>query len=138
MIPAMPCDYEIDLDRRWVRCRAWGIVTYEEALENRRNFTSDPDFRPDFYQLYDGTDVTRLTFTASEVGLLAKDRVFSPGARQALVAPRSDIYSFGRTFQLYRQINAGKEQIRLFRTVEEAEAWLAGLSDSPIMVPPFD
>ena len=30
-----------------------------------------------------------------------------------------------RLYQIYRAVNAGKEQIRLFRTLEEAEAWLA-------------
>jgi hypothetical protein len=110
--------------RRWVRCRAWGIVTYEEGIATRRKFTSDPNFRPDFYQIYDARDVTRLAITASEIGLLARDDVFGPGSRRALVAPRTDTYGFGRTFQLYRQINRGKEQIRLFRSMEEAEAWL--------------
>jgi hypothetical protein len=121
----MPCDCELDLDRRWVRCRAWGAVTYDEAMATRHKFTSDPNFEPTFYQIYDATQVTRLTFTAVEIGLLAKDRVFAPGARQALVAPRSDTYGFGRTFQLYRQINGGKEQIKLFRSVQDAEAWLS-------------
>jgi hypothetical protein len=27
---------------------------------------------------------------------------------------------------MYRSVNAGKEQIKLFRTMEEAEAWLGG------------
>jgi hypothetical protein len=30
-----------------------------------------------------------------------------------------------RLYQIYRAVNAGKEQIRLFRTMDEAEAWLA-------------
>lgn len=120
----MPCDYELDLQRRWIRCRAWGTVTFAEGIENRRRFTSDPNFSPDFHQIYDGSDVTRLIITASETGLLALDTIFSPKSRRAFVAPRSDTYSFARTFQLYRQINAGKDQIRLFRTIEDAEAWL--------------
>jgi len=28
-------------------------------------------------------------------------------------------------FQIYRELNAGKEHIKLFRSVKEAEAWLA-------------
>jgi len=38
----MPCDYELDLERKWVRARAWGVVTYDDALANRKKFTSDP------------------------------------------------------------------------------------------------
>jgi hypothetical protein len=120
----MPCECELDLVKRWVRCRAWGIVTYDEGIAARRKFTSDPNFSPDFNQIYDAREVTRLAITAAEIGVLARDDVFGPGSRRAMVAPRTDTYSFGRTFQLYRQINAGKEQIKLFRTIEEAEAWL--------------
>jgi len=132
----MPVDYELDLERRWVRCRAWGVVTLEEGLANRRNFLSDPNFSLDFHQLFDGSDIGRLAITAAEIGLLARDTIFSPTSRRAFVAPRTDTYSFARTYQLYRQINAGKDQIRLFRTVEDAEAWLSGLDISPFMVPP--
>ncbi len=136
MIPRMPIDYELDLQRRWIRSRAWGTVTFEEGMTHRRNFTCDPNFAPDFHQIIDGTGVTRLVVTASEIGLLARDTIFSPNSRRAFVAPRSDTYGFARTFQLYRQINAGKDQIRLFRTVEEAEAWLSGEASIPLMTPP--
>jgi hypothetical protein len=122
----MPCDCELDLERRWVRARAWGIVTYEEAMANRRKFTSDPNFTPDFYQIYDARDVTRIAISASETGMLAMDAVFSAKSRRAMVAPHSETYNFGRMFQLYRGINAYKDQIKLFRSMEEAEAWLAG------------
>jgi hypothetical protein len=122
----MPCDFELDLARRWVRCRAWGIVTYDEAMATRRKFTSDPNFASDFSQIYDGREVTRLTFSGAEVGLLARDGVFDPRSRRALVAPHRETYNFGRSFLLYHQINGNQQQIRLFRTIEEAEAWLAG------------
>ena len=120
----MPCDYELDLERRRVLCRAWGVVTYDDAMATRRKFLSDPDFSPDFDQIYDGSEVTRLAISASETGLLAMDPVFSEKSRRAMVAPRRDTYDFGRMFKLYRGINAHKDQLQLFRTREEAEAWL--------------
>lgn len=125
MIPPMPCDCELDLDRRLVRCRAWGVVTYDEAMATRRKFLSDPNFSPDFDQIYDGRDVTRIAISASDTGKLAMDAVFSAKARRALIAPSRDTYDFGRMLQIYRGINAHKDQLRLFRTIEEAEAWLA-------------
>ena len=121
----MPCDCELDLGRRLVRACAWGTVTYDEVMATRRKFTSDPNFKPDFNQIYDGRGVTRINITASEIGLLAMDDVFGPTSRRALIAPRSDTFAFGRTFHLYRQINAGKEQIKIVHSLEEAEAWLA-------------
>ena len=122
----MPCACELDLERRWVRCRAWGVVTYDEAIAARRKFTSDPNFAPNFAQIYDASEVTRMTFSGAEIGLLARDAVFEPGSRRALVAPHRETYNFGRSFLLYHQINANKQQIKLFRTVAEAETWLAG------------
>jgi len=121
----MPCDCELDLDRRLVRCRAWGVVTYDETMATRRKFLSDPNFSPDFDQIYDGRDVTRIAISASDTGKLAMDAVFSAKARRALIAPSRDTYDFGRMLQIYRGINAHKDQLRLFRTIEEAEAWLA-------------
>ena len=44
----MPCDAELDLERRWVRARAWGVVTYDDVLAARRKFMADPNFKPDF------------------------------------------------------------------------------------------
>jgi hypothetical protein len=120
----MPCDYVLDLERRRVLCRAWGVVTYDEAMATRRKFLSDPNFRPDFDQIYDGREVTRMAISASETGKLAMDAVFSQKSRRALVAPGGDTYDFGRMFRMYRSINAFKDQLRVFLTMEEAEAWL--------------
>ena len=124
--PCMPCDCELDLERRWVRARAWGAVTYDEVMATRRKFTSDPEFTPYFCQLYDGRDVTRLALTASQVGELARATLFGPGSRRAFVAPTRETYGVVRLFKIYREINAGREKIDLFRSIEEAEAWLAG------------
>ena len=121
----MPCDCELDLERRLVRARAWGVVTFAEAMANRQKFMGAPGFKPDFCQLYDGREVTKLALTASEVGQLAIDTVFGPGTRRAFITPTQETYGLLRLYQIYRAVNAGKEQIRLFRTLEDAEAWLA-------------
>jgi hypothetical protein len=122
----MPCDCELDLEKRWVRGRAWGVVTVAEIVATRKKFMSDAGFRPDFRQLYDGREVTKLALTASEVGQLAMDTMFAPGTRRAFVTPTHETYGLMRLYQIYRAVNAGKEQILLCRTMEEAEAWLAG------------
>jgi len=122
----MPCDCELDLERRWVRVRAWGVLTYEEIVESRRKFTSDPNFAPDFSQLADGREVTRIAVAASQVGLLAGQHIFGPQSRRAFVAPKRDTFDLIRKYQIYRELNAGEDKIKIFRSLEEAEAWLAG------------
>lgn len=121
----MPCDCEVDVERRWVRSRAWGVLTLAEGLAMRHKFMTHPAFTPDFYQLFDARDVTRIAITAVETGELAKDRVFSPQSRRAFVVPSREAHDFARMYQLFRGINAGSELIRTFRTIEEAEQWLA-------------
>ena len=121
----MPCDCELDLERRWVRGRAWGVVTYDDAMEARRKFANNPNFTPDFFQIYDGSEVTRIALTASEVGALAAADVFGAGSLRAFVAPRRDTYDLARMFHMYRRLNSGQERIRIFRSMPEAEAWLA-------------
>jgi hypothetical protein len=121
----MPCECEVDSERRTVRARAWAVVTYDDVMGVRRKFMADPNFTPDFCQLYDGRDVTRIALTASEIGVLARDDIFGAKSRRAFVAPSQETYGMMRLFQTYRSINAGKEQIKLFRTMADAEAWLA-------------
>lgn len=120
----MPCDCDLDQERRWVRVRAWGVVTYAEGMAMRKKFVSDPNFNPDFYQVVDGREVTRVALTAAEIGEMARDTVFSKKSRRAFVAPTRDTFDFAQTFKLFRGINAGSELLRVFRTIEEAEAWL--------------
>jgi hypothetical protein len=113
------------MERRWVRSRAWGVVTYAEAIAARRKFADDPRFTPSFHQIYDGREVTRIVLTVGEICVLAEETMFGPKSRRAFVAPRRDTYDLARTYKTYRELNAGKEQMRVFRTMEEAEAWLA-------------
>ena len=41
----MPATYRIDPAQRIVYCRAWGIVTTEDVLDNQRAFADDPLLR---------------------------------------------------------------------------------------------
>jgi hypothetical protein len=121
----MPCDSDLDMERRWVRSRAWGVVTNAEALAGRRKFADDSRFTSDFHQIYDGREVTRITLTASEIVALSREDMFGPRARRAFVAPRRDTYDLARMYVTYRKLHFGKEDMRVFRTMEEAEAWLS-------------
>jgi hypothetical protein len=112
------------MERRVVRARAWGVVTYAEAMATRRKFADDPRFTSDFHQIYDGRDVTRIMLTTGEICVLAEETMFGPKSRRAFVAPRRDTYDLARTYKTYRELNSGKEQMRVFRTMEDAEAWL--------------
>jgi len=127
----MPCEYELDLARRLVRLRAWGVVTYAEMTATRLGFSSEPVFTSDFSQLYDFRDVTRISVTGDEIRETAAYSHFSSGSRRAFVAPHNVVYGLARMFAIYREVSGGREQICVFRNLADAEAWL-GLADSSI------
>jgi hypothetical protein len=122
----MPCECELDLSRRWVKVRASGLLTYAEVVAARKKFTGHPDFVSDFFQLYDVREVTRIALTPAEVIELAKAPIFAPTARRACITTNGETYGIARMFQIYRSVNDGKEQIKLFQSIEAAEAWLDG------------
>ena len=121
----MPADYEIDVERQLVHSRAWGHVTDTDLLEHQRRLALDPRFHSDFSQLWDLLGVTNYdAVTADGLKQGAKLHLYGPRSRRAIVA--TDLGSFGmaRMFEAYRDIAGGKEQIRVFRRLEEAWAWL--------------
>ena len=122
----MPAECEVDPVRRLVKVRVWGVFTPANVMETRAKFTSDPAFSPVFFQLFDISEVTVVDMTAQEVRAAAVDEVFSENSRRALVAPRDDVFGLSRMFAIFREIHGGRERIEVFRTLEEAEAWLAG------------
>jgi hypothetical protein len=121
----MSCDYEIDLRHRLVRCRGWGAVTHADITETRLRFTHDPAFHPDFFQLYDFREVTNIDIAADQVRDLASYAPFSRHARRAIVAPQNAVYGLARMFATQREASGGQEQIRVFRSLAEANAWLS-------------
>jgi len=127
----MPCDYEIDLQRRLLKCRVWGAATHAEISQMRQKFTHDPAFRSDLFQLYDLRDATGLTISAGEIRDLAGYSPFSREAKRAIVAQRDAVYGAARMFALLREAGGAQEQIQVFRSLSEANAWL-GLENKEI------
>jgi hypothetical protein len=120
----MPCDYEIDLQRRVVQCRGWGAVTHRDITETRLKFTHDPAFSREFFQLYDLREVSRIDIAANQIRDLASYSPFGRQARRAIVAPHSAVYGLARMFATQREAGGGREQIRVFRSLAEASEWL--------------
>ena len=133
----MPCEYEIDLERRLVRCYAWGVLTHSEATALRERFSSDPAFNPHLFQMYDFREVTALSMTADQIRELASHSPFAPGARRAAIAPQHAVYGAARMFATEHEASVGESDIRIFRSLKEAEAWLGLESRQPMHYPAF-
>ena len=81
----MPAEYRIDVAKRVVRCRAWGVLSDQDLEDYQAAVSADPAFESDLGQLYDGTDIMELQITsATLVGKLQKSG-FAPNARRAFV-----------------------------------------------------
>ena len=119
----MPLSYVIDKKNRLVLVTATGVLTVDEILEFRRQFTSDPDFDPNFSQLGDMSGVTQVVLTADEIKMLAETSPFSLTARRAFVGERPEVYGLARMFTTVRGLR-GDQHTRVFRSRDEALAWL--------------
>jgi hypothetical protein len=120
----MPCDYVIDKERRLVLSSAWDVFTAAEAMDHQNRLRSDVNFDPDFFQLLDGTRVTKVEATPNDVRLLADRTIFSPSSRRALVTSHTATFGLLRMFQVYRELAGAAEQIQVFHDIDSALKWL--------------
>lgn len=118
----MGTDYKIDADRQIIFSRAAGKLTGEDLRGHQQRLRSDPGFDRHFDQLWNFLDVEAIDVSTATVRELASARSFDPGARRAFVVSSDFAYGLMRMFQ---QLHDGApEELRLFRSLEEAEAWL--------------
>jgi hypothetical protein len=118
----VPVTYTLDAARRLVLSRASGLVTAEDFVEHGKRLGQDPGFDPGFCQLLDCSEVRELRLSTEALRGMARFRLFGPGSRRAVVAPRDLHYGLARMYEMLR--GDAPEQLQVFRTREEAERWL--------------
>jgi hypothetical protein len=122
----MPVTYQIDKANKIIRTRCTGPVTIEEVIEHFRVLERDPD-RPD--QLDVLLDLSYETSVPKQENLKAvtQDIRRIRGRVQfgacAIVACTDALYGMIRMFEVFTDQLFRKSYV--FRTVGEAEAWLA-------------
>jgi hypothetical protein len=126
---SVPVTYEIDSERRLVRTRCAGAVTFAEVLAHFDELERDPA-RPE--QLDVILDLTgsatlpesdQLRAVAARVGEVRLPRF----ERVAIVADRDSMFGMARMFEVFAEAHFGAS--RVFRQAEEAERWLAEAGD---------
>ena len=122
----MPTSFTIDPDRRVVFFRVSGVMTIAGVEETRRQVRDAPLFDPTYDQLVDIREVTDVRAGRQQIWKSAAQSVFGPKSRVAVVVTRDRLLIFGlaRMYELFRNVG-DPGRVRLFSTVEEAEAWLA-------------
>ena len=118
----MPVSYTIVPERRLVISRAWEALSDADVREHDERLREDPDFDPEYRQLADGRELTRVDVSWSMIAEVARNPVFSRSSRRAVVVARDVDYGVARVFQTMVELQGGVVQI--FRDHEAAERWL--------------
>jgi hypothetical protein len=119
----VPTFYKIDRQRRLVMTTYSGVLTLTDALGHQQSILNDPDFDPNFSQLFDVTHVTDVQLSADDVRELARKTVFAADSRRAILVNTDLKFGLARMFAVFRD-SLGEKGIRVFRDLEDALDWV--------------
>jgi hypothetical protein len=126
-------NYRIDPKRRLVVTRAWGVLSTRELVDVMTRILLDPRFDPTYRSLGDLRDVTDITVDNLATAQTAASPLFAEGTRRAIVATSDAAFGMARMFASFSE-RTGQE-VRVFRDIHLAEAWLDDIV-SPARQPP--
>jgi hypothetical protein len=116
----MSADFTINPDQKFVFSFGWDTLTFDDVINHRRRLAEDPQFRLDYRQIIDITQVASVKLSNSEIQSLAGQRVFAPESRRALVTASSLQFGLSRVFQAYSQA----QNIHIFNGLKDAVEWV--------------
>jgi hypothetical protein len=124
----MGMNYRIDEARRIVMTRGWDVVSTRELQDLTSRILLDPRFDPTYRSLADLSEVTEVLVNTMSMAETATAPLFVSGTRRAIVAASDLVYGMASTFAEI-SMRAGHE-VRVFRRMPEAEAWLEHEGDA--------
>ena len=80
----MPIRYAIEKERRLVTTELEGHLTFDEVLAHQNELSSDPDFHPEFNELWDATGLTGFALSVAHIRVAVNRKLFSPSSRVLL------------------------------------------------------
>ncbi len=123
----MPTSYTINAGEHMVRMRAWGVYSDAELRDYYRRVVADTRFRSAYRCLVNLAAVRVFALDCRVIADVAAWGVFDAGTRRAIVAPSDVAFGLSRMFSTHAA-GAG-QNVEVFRTEDEAEAWLASPVD---------
>lgn len=118
----MPHKLRIDVALRTVFTTPFGVVTDRDAREHVEDLRNHPDFEADFNQLFDARGVTSVELSGACLREIAAMRLFGEGSLRALVVTAEVAFGLARMFEMLR--GDAPDEVRVFRDIDEARAWL--------------
>jgi hypothetical protein len=118
----LPAQHTIYPGKRLVIVRFASTLTLESIERYATRLRTDPAFDPDFSEIVDLTGVEKIELEAGDFVKLADQvDVFGASAKRAFVAGNAMQQHAARM----HKILATQRNLRIFRTVESAEKWIA-------------
>ena len=118
----MPLEYRVDVSLRTVFARASGVLTDTDVLAFVEGVLAHPSMEPDFNQLFDAREVTKLELSGACVREVSTDTGFGEGSLRAFVTESDAGFGMARMYQTLR--DTYPDEVRVFRSIDEARAWL--------------
>ena len=124
----MAMRYTIDATQRIVFTTMAGMLSFDQVVAHAVALKSDPCFHPSFSELLDLRGVGQSDLTLLELIELAETiDPFSANARRAIITDTDLMYE---TSRVYQEVRNQDNNIRVFRSMDEAQRWLGILADS--------
>jgi hypothetical protein len=128
----MPITYRVDNARRRVVATASGTLTESDVFGYQREAWSNAEVAG-FDEIVDMTGVVEIVLPSPasdqlrDLAAASAEMDVLASSRFAIVAPGDLAYGLGRMYGVYReQDRRSTKQVRVFRTMDEAVAWLDG------------
>ena len=124
----MATDFRFDPEQRLVVTCYWGEVRTADVATVRRARELDAGLAAAGAHLVDATGITNLELSAPETREVASyvtnGKDGTSRLPTAIIASSDVVFGMGRMFGLRVEVLRDSEQIRVFRTWEEAACWL--------------
>lgn len=109
-----------------------GNITAEEILAGRKDASNSSDFHLNLSQLVDLRNGSMEQVSASSLSAIGASTIFNRAVKRAFVVGRDVDYGLLRMYGVFAEHH--QQQIRIFRSLEEACEWL----DIPISALPAE
>jgi len=130
--PSASITFSFDLAKRTRVLRLAGIIADRDLIDAIQRLLADPAYDASLNDLVDLREVSHMGVTSAGLHrLIALYDERGPAVlhtRNAFVAPTDVLYGVSRMFQTLRG-EAPPAEIEVFRTLQEAESWIAAHPD---------
>jgi hypothetical protein len=118
----MPAASFVDASHRVVITVCSGELTLDEVKTTFADIRGHPEFRPDFHQLIDLSEVSKCDLYFKDLYQLTEHGhdPFSRKGKRAVVAPNAVLFGIGR---MYQQV-LDSQKFEVFHSLLEATSWL--------------